>query len=184
MVYTHCKFLFCRIDSCIGQHNHKIFLLTVFLYLVNIVGCCYNALLFDCKWDIGLVPDCSLAYATDRFVHELSSLLNARHLPSVLNWLRNNYNGGMIFVDGNFECKHRCTRQGGRATFPPKKMFLKAMEIRANAWKNQQNSGCFENEDLRKRSRRPKMDLRNYENEDPLRKRRPIFVFVLRKRRP
>jgi hypothetical protein len=40
-------------------------------------------------------------------------------------------------------------------------------------------SGCFENEDLRKR--RPKMGLRNYENEDPLRKRRPIFVFVLRK---
>ena len=43
-------------------------------------------------------------------------------------------------------------------------------------------NGCFENEDLRKR--RPKMGLRNYENEDPLRKRRPIFVFVLRKRRP
>jgi TolA-binding protein len=37
----------------------------------------------------------------------------------------------------------------------------------------------YENED-----RRPKMGLRNYENEDPLRKRRPIFVFVLRKRRP
>jgi hypothetical protein len=47
----------------------------------------------------------------------------------------------------------------------------------------------YENED-----RRPKMGLRNYENEDPslfsyyenedpLRKRRPIFVFVLRKRR-
>ena len=44
------------------------------------------------------------------------------------------------------------------------------------------NVGCFENEDLRKR--RPKMGLRNYENEDPLRKRRPIFVFVVRKRRP
>ena len=39
--------------------------------------------------------------------------------------------------------------------------------------------GCFENEDLRKR--RPKMGLRNYENEDPLRKRRPIFVFVITK---
>jgi hypothetical protein len=37
----------------------------------------------------------------------------------------------------------------------------------------------YENED-----RRPKMGLRNYENEEPLRKRRPIFVFVLRKRRP
>ena len=37
----------------------------------------------------------------------------------------------------------------------------------------------YENE-----GRRPKMDLRNYENEDPLPKRRPIFVFVLRKRRP
>ena len=37
----------------------------------------------------------------------------------------------------------------------------------------------YENED-----RRPKMGLRNYENEDPLRKRRPTFVFVLRKRRP
>ena len=37
----------------------------------------------------------------------------------------------------------------------------------------------YENED-----RRPKMGLRNYENEDPLRKQRPIFVFVLRKRRP
>jgi hypothetical protein len=37
----------------------------------------------------------------------------------------------------------------------------------------------YENED-----RRPKMGLRNYENEDPPRKRRPTFVFVLRKRRP
>jgi hypothetical protein len=36
----------------------------------------------------------------------------------------------------------------------------------------------YENED-----QRPKMGLRNYENEDPLRKRRPIFVFILRKRR-
>ena len=34
----------------------------------------------------------------------------------------------------------------------------------------------YENED-----RRPKMGLRNYENEDPLRKRRPIFVFVITK---
>jgi hypothetical protein len=39
----------------------------------------------------------------------------------------------------------------------------------------------YENEDQRPKS---KMGLRNYENEDPLRKRRPIFVFVLRKRRP
>jgi hypothetical protein len=34
----------------------------------------------------------------------------------------------------------------------------------------------YENED-----QRPKMGLRNYENEDPLRKRRPIFIFVITK---
>lgn len=66
--------VFYRIDSCIGQHNRKMFLLTVFLYLVNIAGGCYITLIFVCEWDIGLVPNCSLAYATERFVDELRIL--------------------------------------------------------------------------------------------------------------
>ena len=68
-------YAFFRIDACVGQHNRKTFLLTVCLYLVNIVGGCYITLLFVCEWDIGLVPDCSLAYATERFVPELLGIV-------------------------------------------------------------------------------------------------------------
>ncbi|XP_028401302.1 palmitoyltransferase ZDHHC23-like [Dendronephthya gigantea] len=53
------------IDSCVGQYNLKVFLLTVLLYLVNIVMGCYITLSFVCKWDIGLLPDCSQAYDSD-----------------------------------------------------------------------------------------------------------------------
>ena len=48
----------------------------------------------------------------------------------------------------------------------------------------QQQTGVSKTKTYENEDRRPKMGLRNYENEDPLRKRRPIFVFVLRKRRP
>lgn len=68
MFFQILKLSFLRIDSCIGHHNRKMFLLTVFLYLVNIVAGCYITLLFVCNWHQGLVPDCSQAYATDRFV--------------------------------------------------------------------------------------------------------------------
>ena len=50
-------------------------------------------------------------------------------------------------------------------------------DININLLRGVSKTKTYENED-----RRPKMGLRNYEN--PLRKRRPIFVFVLRKRRP
>ena len=42
----------------------------------------------------------------------------------------------------------------------------------------------YENEDPLRKRRPTTKTKTHYENEDPLRKRRPIFVFVLRKRRP
>lgn len=57
----HCVWL----DCCIGYHNHKIFLFTVFLYLVNIFTGCLVSISFACKWDDGLIADCSHAYSSD-----------------------------------------------------------------------------------------------------------------------